>query len=248
MESALGSKPREDELEHVQLRKLFAEDEWDEAADPPRHQRGPHKLREGAEFRPVDLPSSRGLAWRSLERLAGLEEEDISVRQRAMDIERRVVLSRLDETLGKSRTHLVDQANTFLNKIRSTGGAAHRGYNLSGDAYEEVQKQGQAVRLLAQIYNILRSKLERLSYDSSIEAQTIRVHVLQRYRVLTSTDLKCSTETYSTRGTSSKGFCLPWFWRMVPVNLEETVEEARARDETFISECPLLAMFHSSIR
>lgn len=233
MEAALGSKPAEGELQRVHLRKLMAEDEWDETKDLPGQRRGSEKLREAAEFRPVDMPSSRGAAWRNLENGS---PEELALRQHAMNLQRRLVVARIEETLGHVRTGLVNQANTYLQQIRSRGGANHPGYHLSNANYAEVQKQGQAVRVLAQIHNICQEKLLRLNWDLSPVGKASSTDLLNRYRPLSSADLKCSTETYSTRGTSSK-FSLPWFWRMVPINLQETEEEARAKDEKFVAEC-----------
>ena len=64
--------------------------------------------------------------------------------------------------------------------------------------------------------------------------------LLERYKYLCAEDLRCSTETYSTAGTTSK-FTLPWFWRMVPANVNESPEVARAKDEKFVAQCePIL--------
>lgn len=236
MSKALGSEPDPDELEEICLRKLMAEDEWDDVSDPPRHRRGGAALRMGAEFRPVDLPSARGAAWRSPV-VRGDRPDDSPLRKRAMDIELRLLLARMDQILGESRTRLVAQANTYLQQIRSRGGSENRGYQLASKAYEDVQAQGKAVRVLAQVYNACRAKMLRLAYDLSPSGEARAQDLRKRYRELVSDDLRCSTATYSTRGNTSDKFKLPWFWRMVPANLDETEEEARARDEEFVAEC-----------
>lgn len=235
MVAAVGSAPAIDELEDLRLRRLLDEDEWGLPDDKPRTARTRYKLREDAEFRPIDLPSSRGLEWRALA-TAGLTDEERDVRTRAMDIQRKVVIARLDETLGEIRTRIVDQANTYLQKIRSRGRNAARGYNLSNHAYAEAQNQGKAVRVHAQIYNICRDMLEPLAWDKSPAGVAQLKDDLARYRPMRADDVKCSTETYSTAGVSAN-FALPWFWRMVPRDTTESPEVARERDEEFVAEC-----------
>lgn len=228
------------------MRKLMKEDEWSDSTEQDRNKRGPHALRQEAEFRAVDMPSSRGVGWRSLQIREGTQD-DTAIRTKAMDIQLRLVVARMDEALGQIRTKIVDQANMFLQKIRSTGSSAAKGYNLKNAAYEEVQAQGRAVRLQAQIYNICRAKLKKLAWGMTPEAIARAKDLLNRYCELKSEDLVCSTQTYSTRGTSSN-FQLPWFWRMVPLNFDETPEQTREKDELFVAECKFciaLEVYHT---
>lgn len=234
MAKALGSDPGPGELQEVRLTKLMEEDEWDNRDAPARHNKTGHDLRPGAEFRPVDLPSSRAAAWRSLDNIG---QSEAVLRKTAMDIELRLLIARIAEILGGVRTRLIAQANTYLQQIRSTGGNQNHGYHQQNMAYAEAQKQGKAVRVLAQLYNMCRAKILNLAYDTSVEGTARANDLRNRYRPLVADDLKCSTATYSTRGTASKGFSLPWFWRMVPIDLRESDAETRERDEQFVAEC-----------
>ncbi|VDB96616.1 unnamed protein product [Peniophora sp. CBMAI 1063] len=241
MSIALDSEPVESELKVIRLRKLMDEDEWGAALEPRAGpgSRGSRALRTGAEFRPVDLPSSRGEAWRSA-CLTEATGEEIMLRRRAMAIEVDVLIARMNETLGQIRTRMVDQANTYLHRIRSRNGNANHGYHQQNVAYKDAQDQGKAVRLNAQIYNICREKLAMLKWDTTAETDARFKTLLANYQYLTPDHLKCSTATYSTTGTSSQ-FTLPWFWRMVSMTARETVEEAQRKDEEFVANCKYLA-------
>lgn len=229
MITALGSKPAAGELGEIRLTKLMQEDEWGEPTVPPRH-----NLRTSAELRPVDLPSARSDSWRSVS--PNDLAVDVELKRRAMRIEERLLTARANEELGHVRTTLVDQANTFLTQIRSGGGNEARGYHLTNASYAEVQKQGKAVRMHAQIYNMCVRKLRKLNWDTTAEGRLRTAGLHLRYRYLESNDLVCSTATYSSRGTSPK-FTLPWFWRMVSFTGEESEEDASKADEKFVAEC-----------
>ena len=239
MAAALGSEPGANELVGIRLRRLMEEDEWGGPGDKPRKARTNYNLREEADFRPVDLPSARGPQWRGLE-VAGTDEDDTGLRRRAMTVQVQLVVARLDEELSQIRTRIVDQANTYLQRIRSRSGHRARGYHAANQAYADAQNQGKAVRIHAQIYNACRGMLERLKWNKEPSAAGEFDKLLERYKYLCAEDLKCSTETYSTAGTTSK-FTLPWFWRMVPANVNESPEVARAKDEKFVAQCePIL--------
>ncbi|VDB99537.1 unnamed protein product [Peniophora sp. CBMAI 1063] len=232
MAAALGSRPGRNELQKVRLQPLMKEDEW----GPPegeRETRRRYNLREGAEFRAVDMPSSRSDGWRK-----GLQLEqgspEMLTRRRAMDIQAQLCVALMNESLGEIRTRIVDQANTYLQRIRSTRGHANVNYHERNVAHEEARRQGKAVRIHAQIYNACREKLAKLGWEGDAVSQEKIMSWLLRYRVLRSEDLICSTATYSTRGTVPD-FSLPWFWRMVAANPDEPVEVTRKKDEEFIA-------------
>ena len=233
MAIALGGQPAVGELKEIRLKKLMQEDEWGGASDQPRHERGTHSLRIAAEFRPVDMPSARGPGWRALG-VTDVHGQGNPVHKQAMDTELKVLVARAEEELGIIRTRIVDQANTYLRRIRSGGGNEKRGYGMMNAAYTQAHEQGRAVRLHAQIYNMCVSKIRRLSEGMGASLPEFRSAV-QRYRYLESKDLVCSTATYSTRGTSPN-FTLPWFWRMSQLQ-EENAELASQRDQEFVSEC-----------
>ncbi|VDC03262.1 unnamed protein product [Peniophora sp. CBMAI 1063] len=233
MAAALRSKPSPGELAEVRLHKLMEEDEWGGPAEPPRHE-GERNLRRAAEFRPVDLPSARSFDWRKLED-EGVDTE-LGIKQRAMEVEGKLLMARMEEELGQVRTTIIDQANTYLQKIRSGGGNETRGHHLTARAYEEVQNQGKAVRLHAQIYNMCATKLRKLDWDTSVQGKEDKKARTARYRFLEPEHLKCSTATYSTRGTSPN-FVLPWFWRMVPEGQDDQSGATREEDEQFVAEC-----------
>ncbi|VDB96079.1 unnamed protein product [Peniophora sp. CBMAI 1063] len=243
MEAALGSYRGHGTLTTVKLTKLLQEDEWDdtEEAQPGAASRrgddapaGSRVLRTGAEFRAVDLPSSRSSNWRAMH-VNPTDDDDCDIRRHAMEIETGVLLARMNETLGHIRTLIVDQANTYLQRIRSRNGNGNQGYHQLNVAYADAQKQGKAVRVHAQIYNICREKLMSLAWDTSPETKVRFDMMREKYRVLTAKDLVCSTKTYSTTGTVS-GFKLPWFWRMVGMDATESVEQTRQKDEEFIAD------------
>ncbi|VDC00896.1 unnamed protein product [Peniophora sp. CBMAI 1063] len=243
MEAALGGPPGSGGLTGVKLTKLMKEDEWDDPDTPdPRAPEGlagargprPRVLRPGAEFRPVDLPSSRTEAWRA-PALTSSDDDDVQLRRRAMEIEASVLLARMDETLGQLRTLIVDQANIYLHRIRLRNGNHNQGYHQLNLAYADAQQQGKVVRVHAQVYNICRERLVKLQWDSASTTVDRFTFIRKKYRVLTADDLHCSTKTYSTTGTASR-FKLPWFWRMVPMSTTEDLEVARALDEEFVAE------------
>ncbi|VDC00045.1 unnamed protein product [Peniophora sp. CBMAI 1063] len=236
MAAALRSKPGPGELAEVRLLKLMQEDEWGNSAGGPQHDNSDRPLRRAAEFRPIDLPSSQGSDWRTVRE--GLTDVEKSIWMRAMEIEGKLLIARMEEELGQVRTTIIDQANTYLQKIRSGGGNATRGHHLTARAYEEVQQQGKAVRLHAQIYNMCASKLRKLDWDDSVEGKADKDACHARYRFLEADHLVCSTAMYSIRGTSPN-FVLPWFWRMIPEGSDDETGVARPDDEEFVAECEL---------
>ena len=235
MAAALGSDPLANELQCIRLQRLLQEDEWGRPGDKSRDARTGYTLRTEAEFRPIDLPSARGVSWRGLQ-VAGLEEDDTELRKKAMDIQTKLLIARMDETLGQIRTRIVDQANIYLQQIRSRSGNAVRGYHMSNHVYEKAQDQGKAVRIHAQIYNACRSMLERLGWRKDATGSADFKLLLTKYQYLKGEDLACKTETYSSTGMT-KDFSLPWFWRMVPANAKDSPEVTRKKDEEFIADC-----------
>ena len=65
MGPALGGTIDPEDLEPVRLKRLLPEDEWSEF-DPVTREVAGHQLRISAEFRPIDLPSARPVAWRTV--------------------------------------------------------------------------------------------------------------------------------------------------------------------------------------
>ncbi|VDC03130.1 unnamed protein product [Peniophora sp. CBMAI 1063] len=139
MVAALGSKPRDGDLTETTLHHLMPEDEWD---DTPPIRGGTRNLRPAAELRPVDMPSTRKKGWREASANSVLPGQR-ELCMMALNIQARLLMGRMEEELGQIRTGLVDQANTFLLRIRSRNGTgnAHLGHHLKSQAYSEAQKQ-----------------------------------------------------------------------------------------------------------
>ena len=92
-----------------------------------------------------------------------------------MTVQVQLVVARLDEELSQIRTRIVDQANTYLQRIRSRSGHRARGYHAANQAYADAQNQGKAVRIHAQIYNACRGMLERLKWNKEPSAARNRL-------------------------------------------------------------------------
>jgi hypothetical protein len=190
-------------LKPVSLRKMMHEDEWPDAGLDTNF----GGLRT-AEFLPVDLPSSR-------ENSDGSPDQD---RARSLEIELRV--AQAEDHLHMIRQGLVEQANTYRKRIRQSPGNARLGAAAGTRAYAEVRNQGRAVRLHAQQYRVCRERLLCLGCPAEL---------MEKYQVLETKHITCTTATYDAGDPLSQKFNLPWFWL---INCWKTIDH-----DEFIADC-----------
>lgn len=229
-----GDDMAEECLTGARLVRLLPEDEWDED-NIVEHR---YDLRPLAEFKPVDIPSSRPEERRCKDGTSAAEK-------RAMDVELELRIARLESRIRKVMEGAVDQAQSYRLQLRQnkSKGKNSNNYVARKNAWLHTREQNKDVRVHAAIYNHGVKRLARLFWDDTTLAQERKVALLSRYRPIRAEDIRCTTATYDMyNNTRTKGkFQLPWFWKMGmgrdPDDMDVDEGIQAMDDETFIGNC-----------